>query len=197
ERDVSMLAKRARKSASDPALAELVALAAAPLETNDIKPVRRDPAIEAQLAALVARDNELRHELRRNVEKPRRRHRGFVVRPYERLVMTASGKPVTSVRVTANGSLVAVRPGARPAPLIVPDDVLAAIREHALSVPEGLEVVGRIVASGERAMRYVPLTNRSTKPYTFKLIASWLNGPGERSLVCHRPPPGPPPKPSA
>jgi proteasome lid subunit RPN8/RPN11 len=63
--------------------------------------------------------------------------------------------------------------------------VLAAIRAHARSVPDGFESVGRIVATGDRALDYLPLRNQATRPGVVVWGSSWRRVDGERSIVVH------------
>jgi len=76
-------------------------------------------------------------------------------------------------------------------PLIVPLEVLAAIREHARNAPRGFEVCGRIVVVDDLAVRYEPLRNRATEPGRFRLVSSWKPEPDEEGIVVHSHPIGP------
>lgn len=70
--------------------------------------------------------------------------------------------------------------------LVVPLSIFDAVRDHAHSVPAGMESLGRLVVrDGHLAVAYVRLRNLATRPGRCILGSSWRRQPGEQNIVVH------------
>ena len=75
--------------------------------------------------------------------------------------------------------------------LIISNELLAEIRQHAEDTKAGYEIVGRIVVGADgRARRYDRLRNEATSPNRFRYRASWRPEPDQWALIVHSHPRG-------